>query len=79
MTQLTLANQPYLTKKKTTKREQFLKEMDQALPWKELLRIVNRRYYKEGDNGRPKMPAERMLRVSRKAKPGQPLSKRDKL
>jgi IS5 family transposase len=63
MTQLTLANQPYLTKKKTTKREQFLKEMDQALPWKELLRIISKRYRRESDNGRPKMPAERMLRV----------------
>ena len=37
--------------------------MDKAIPWEDLLRIVERRYRKVGDNGRPKMPAERMLRI----------------
>jgi len=30
MTQITLASLPYLTKKKKTRREQFLEEMDKA-------------------------------------------------
>lgn len=60
---MTLATQPYLTKKKKTRREQFLEEMDKALPWKDLLRIVEQRYHKADNNGRPKMPAERMLRI----------------
>ena len=63
MTQITLASAPYLTKKKKTRREQFLEEMDEAMPWGDLLRIVNRRYRKVDENGRPKMPAERMLRI----------------
>lgn len=63
MTQITLASLPYLTKKKKTRREQFLEEMDKAIPWEDLLRIVERRYRKMDDNGRPKMPAERMLRI----------------
>ena len=54
MTQITLASAPYLTKKKTTKREQFLREMNEAFPWEDLLRIVQRRYRKADDNGRPK-------------------------
>ena len=37
--------------------------MDEALPWEDLLRIVERRYRKADDNGRQKMPAERMLRI----------------
>jgi IS5 family transposase len=37
--------------------------MDKAIPWEDLLRIVDRRYRKVDDNGRPKMPAERMLRI----------------
>ena len=63
MTQITLASVPYLTKKKQTRRERFLEEMNQAIPWEELLKIVNRRYRKLDENGRPKMPAERMLRI----------------
>jgi len=63
MTQITLASLPYLTKKKKTRREQFLEEMDKAIPWKDLLRIISRHYQKVDDNGRPKMPAERMLRI----------------
>ena len=63
MKQITLASLPYLTKKKKTKRELFLEEMESALLWGDLLRIVDKRYRKEDDNGRPKMPAEMMLRI----------------
>lgn len=63
MTQITLSSAPYLAKKKQTRREQFLKEMDRAVPWGDLLRIVDRHYRKVDDNGRPKMPSELMLRI----------------
>ena len=63
MTQISLASLPYLSKKKTTRREHFLAEMEKAVPWKELLKIVQKRYRKADDNGRPKMPAQRMLRI----------------
>ena len=63
MRQITFASAAYLTKKKKTRREKFLEEMDQAIPWGDLLRLTEKHYRKVSDSGRPKMPAERMLRV----------------
>jgi IS5 family transposase len=40
MTQITFASAAYLSKKKKTRREQFLEEMDKAIPWDDLLRIT---------------------------------------
>ena len=37
--------------------------MDKAIPWDALLRILARRYRKADENGRPKIPADRMLRI----------------
>ena len=37
--------------------------MDEAIPWGDLLRIVNRYYRRADDNGRPKMPAERISKT----------------
>lgn len=62
MSQLSLSSIPYLTKKKRTRREKFLSEMEQVVPWKRLLKKVNKVYPKSG-NGRPAMPLERMLRI----------------
>ena len=63
MRQITFASAAYLTKKKRTRREKFLEEMDQAIPWGDLLRLTEKHYRKVSENGRPKMPVERMLRV----------------
>jgi len=52
----------YDNKKKKTRREKFLEEMDRVIPWDELLKIVRKRYPKKG-NGRQPMPLERMLRI----------------
>lgn len=52
----------YDTKKKKTRREKFLEEMDRVIPWSDLLKIVRHRYPKKG-NGRQPMPVERMLRI----------------
>ena len=60
---MTLANLPYLTKKKKTRREQFLEEMNQAIPWGDLLRVVRRSYRENKENDRPALPVERMLRI----------------
>jgi transposase, IS5 family len=49
-------------KGKVTKREQFLSEMDQVIPWARLIKVIEPRYPKRG-NGRPPMPLERMLRA----------------
>ncbi|MDD5094547.1 MAG: IS5 family transposase [Dehalococcoidia bacterium] len=56
------ASLAYDNKKKRTRREKFLEEMDRVIPWEELLKIVRKRYPKKG-NGRQPMPVERMLRI----------------
>ena len=62
MNQLTFASLAYRSKKKTTRREHFLNEMEQVVPWVELTRIVEP-YYPEAGNGRPPIGIERMLRT----------------
>jgi IS5 family transposase len=51
-------------KKKVTRREQFLSEMDRVVPWGRLLALIAPHYPKTGPKGgRPPMPLETMLRV----------------
>lgn len=51
-------------KKKLTRREQFLAEMDAVVPWARLLALIAPHYPKVGPKGgRPPMPLETMLRV----------------
>jgi IS5 family transposase len=56
------ASLAYDTKKKKTRREIFLQEMDKVIPWKELIQIVEE-YYPKAGNGRQPMPLEMMLRI----------------
>jgi len=62
MKQLSFATLSYQNKKITTKREKFLNEMEQVVPWKRLLKLIEPHYPKAG-NGRPPMPMECMLRI----------------
>jgi transposase, IS5 family len=49
---------------KTTRRAQFLADMDRIIPWKELAAAVEPVYPKGSDaGGRPPIPLERMLRI----------------
>jgi IS5 family transposase len=51
-------------KKKVTRREQFLAEMDAVVPWGRLLALIEPHYPKVGPKGgRPALPLETMLRV----------------
>ena len=52
----------YDNKKKKTRREKFLQEMDKVIPRKDLIQIIERHYPKAG-NGRQPVPLERMLRI----------------
>jgi hypothetical protein len=52
----------YENKKKKTRREQFLDEMDTVIPWETLTGVIAPHYPKAG-NGRQPMPLERMLRI----------------
>lgn len=47
---------------KTTRREQFLGEMDRIIPWSELCALIEPHYPKAGD-GRPPKDLEMMLRI----------------
>ena len=49
-------------KKKETRREKFLKEMDKVIPWAELLRDIEG-FYPRAGNGRQPMPLAGMLRI----------------
>ena len=62
MSQPTFAALAYANKKKQTRREKFLAEMEQAVPWQKLLKIVEPHYPKAGQ-GRPPLGVEKMLRI----------------
>lgn len=61
--QITLATAGFERYSKTTRRAQFLDEMDQVIPWQRICRIVERHYPVEGGVGRPPIGVERMLRM----------------
>jgi len=57
----------YAGKKKQTRRDKFLAEMEQVVPWARLVaRLVARLrpFYPKGERGRPPIGLERMLRIS---------------
>lgn len=62
MKQTTFASLAWENKKKPTKRELFLTEMNQVVPWVELCAVIEP-HYPKGENGRPPKGLERMLRI----------------
>ena len=62
MKQPSFSDLEYANKKKTTRRERFLQEMDSIIPWKLLVRPI-KRFYPQGHTGRPPVPLESMLRI----------------
>ena len=52
----------YAGKKKQTRRDKFLAEMEQVVPWARLVDRV-RPFYPKGERGRPPVGLERMLRL----------------
>ena len=64
MKQTTFASLAYATKKKRTRREKFLSEMNAVVPWARLTALIEPHYPKAGPKGgRPPMPLEVMLRL----------------
>lgn len=64
MKQISLTMTGCFDKGKTTKREQFLAEMEQAMPWGRLCALIEPHYPKgSAAGGRPPLPLERMLRI----------------
>ena len=52
----------YAGKKKQTRRDKFLAEMEQVVPWARLVSRL-RPFYPKGERGRPPVGLERMLRL----------------
>ena len=64
MKQVSLSMTGYFDKGKKTRREQFLAEMDQVVPWARLCALIEPHYPKASPaGGRPALPLERMLRI----------------
>jgi len=62
MTQLSFGDAEYAGKRKRTRREVFLAEMDQVVPWKSLLNLIEPLYPVAG-RGRHPYPLATMLRI----------------
>lgn len=62
MNQLTFGDAEYLGKRKRTRREVFLSEMEQVIPWESLQAAIEPVYPKAG-NGRKPYPLPAMLRI----------------
>ena len=62
MDQISFSEAEYATKRKQTRREKFLGEMDKAIPWKKLERVI-RPTYPAGGPGRPPYALSSMLRI----------------
>lgn len=63
MKQTTFASMSFAAKKRRTRREKFLSEMEQVVPWAQLVAVIEPHYPKAGRRGRPPMPLESMLRI----------------
>src|SRR5450432_2946889 len=59
---LSFAQSEYAGKKKTTRREAFLGEMEKVVPWARLVAVIEA-HYPLGQRGRPPVGLERMLRI----------------
>jgi transposase, IS5 family len=60
--QRSFAQAEYARKKKTTRRERFLNEMERVVPWVRLVACIEPHYFK-GERGRKPVGIERMLRM----------------
>jgi IS5 family transposase len=60
--QVTFAELAWNSKRKVTRRERFLKEMDAVIPWQRILPLIEPFYAKPGP-GRPPLGLEKMLRI----------------
>ncbi len=60
--QMSFAQSEYAGKKKVTRRERFLGEMERVVPWARLCGVIEP-HYPKGERGRPPIGIERMLRI----------------
>lgn len=60
--QMSFTEMEYGQRQRTTKRDSFLKEMDELIPWEECVAMIAP-YYPSGSRGRPPREIEQMLRM----------------
>ena len=60
--QLTFADSEFSSKRRQTRKEIFLSRMDQILPWRDMVAVIEPVYSKAG-NGRRPYSLETMLRI----------------
>ncbi|SHN37638.1 IS5 family transposase, partial [Rhizobacter sp. OV335] len=63
MKQTSFASLEYAGKKRQTRREKFLGEMERVVPWSALCGLIEPHYPRSGRVGRPPIGVERMLRM----------------
>jgi len=63
MSQRSFASAEYAMKKKRTRREKFLTEMERIVPWSRLIAVIEPLYPKSGRVGRPPIGVPKMLRM----------------
>lgn len=63
MKQISFASAEFRHKKKTTRREKFLADMQRVVPWARLFAAIEPHYPSSGRRGRPPVGLERMLRM----------------
>ena len=61
--QLSFGDAEQMGKRKRTRKEIFLAQMDQVVPWKALLALIEPHYPKTGQPGRQPYPLGTMLRI----------------
>ncbi|MCS7016804.1 MAG: IS5 family transposase [Gemmatales bacterium] len=61
-TQTSFSDLEYAAKKKRTRRDRFLGEIDKVTPWRDLVAVIAP-FYPKGERGRPPIGVERMLRM----------------
>ena len=61
--QTSFSEYEYASKKRQTRRDRFLAEIEAMTPWGELVAAIERHYPKGGGRGRPPIGLERMLRM----------------
>lgn len=61
--QLSFASYEFAQKKRVTRREKFLGEMEQVVPWSRLIALIEPRYPSSGRVGRQPIGVDRMLRM----------------
>ena len=63
MSQISFASAEFSCKKKTTRREKFLADMERVVPWARLIAAVAPNYPTSGRRGRSPVGLGRMLRM----------------